>query len=64
MIDASHIKVHLHAAGAKGGNQDMGRIKGDSTLRYIWTWMRMVCRSEFLLQVVLQLIVRKLATWD
>jgi len=24
MIDASHIKVHQHAAGAKGGNQDMG----------------------------------------
>ncbi|MDO8775877.1 MAG: IS5 family transposase [Burkholderiaceae bacterium] len=28
MIDASHIKVHPHAAGAKGGNQDMGRTKG------------------------------------
>ncbi|CEK23322.1 conserved protein of unknown function [Xenorhabdus nematophila AN6/1] len=27
MIDASHIKVHPHAAGAKGGNQDMGRTK-------------------------------------
>ena len=23
MIDASHCKVHLHAAGAVGGNQDM-----------------------------------------
>ena len=28
MIDASHIKVHPHAAGAKGGNQEMGRTKG------------------------------------
>ncbi|WP_099116116.1 IS5 family transposase, partial [Xenorhabdus miraniensis] len=28
MIDASHIKVHPHAAGAEGGNQDMGRTKG------------------------------------
>lgn len=28
MIDASHIKVHPHSAGAKGGNQDMGRTKG------------------------------------
>ncbi|WP_340622187.1 IS5 family transposase [Xenorhabdus siamensis] len=28
MIDASHIKVHPHAAGAAGGNQDMGRTKG------------------------------------
>lgn len=30
MIDASHIKVHPDAAGAKGGNQDMGRTKGGS----------------------------------
>jgi transposase len=28
MIDGSHIKVHPHAAGAKGGNQDMDRSKG------------------------------------
>ena len=48
MIDASHVKVHPHAAGAKGGNQDMARTKGGSTPRYIWPWMRMVCRSEFL----------------
>ena len=60
MIDASHIKVHPHAAGAKGGNQDMGRTKGGSTRNYIWPWMRMACRSEFLLQQVPQLIVRKL----
>ncbi|PFR33898.1 IS5/IS1182 family transposase, partial [Bacillus cereus] len=25
---ASHCKVHPHAAGAVGGNQDMGRTKG------------------------------------
>ena len=28
MIDASHCKVHPHAAGAKGGNQEMSRTKG------------------------------------
>ncbi|WP_323732404.1 IS5 family transposase [Candidatus Bandiella euplotis] len=28
MIDASHSKVHPHASGAKGGNQDMSRTKG------------------------------------
>lgn len=61
MIDASHIKVHPHAAGAVGGNQDMARTKGDSTPRYIWPWMRMVCRSEFLLQQVPLRIVRKLS---
>lgn len=60
MIDASHIKVHPHAAGAKGGNQEMSRSKGGSTQRYIWPWMRMVCRSELLLQTVPRLIARKL----
>ena len=28
LIDASHIKVHLPAAGAVGGNQAMARTKG------------------------------------
>ena len=31
MIDASHAKVHLHAAGERGGNQDMSRTKGGTT---------------------------------
>jgi len=57
LIDATHSKVHPHAAGAKGGNQDMERTKGGSTVRYIWPWMRMVCRSEFLLHQVPQQIV-------
>ena len=52
LIDASHIKVHPHAAGAQGGNQDMARTKGGSTPRYTWPWMRLVCRSELLLQQV------------
>jgi len=60
MIDASHCKVHPHAAGAVGGNQGMGRTKGGSTQKYIWPWMRMVCRSELLLQQVPSLIANKL----
>ena len=60
MIDASHIKVHPHAAGARGGNQEMSRTKGGSTPNYTWPWMRMVCRSELLLRKVPQLTVRKL----
>ena len=63
MIDASHIKVHPHAAGARGGNQAMDRTKGGSTQRYIWPWMRRVCRSECLLQQVPQRIVPRLANW-
>jgi transposase len=51
MIDASHCKVHPHAAGAKGG----------STQNCISPWMRMVCRSGLLLQKVQQQIAHKQA---
>ena len=60
MIDASHIKVHPHATGARGGNQGMGRTKGGSTQRYIWPWMRLVCRSESLLQTLPAQIAHRL----
>lgn len=46
MIDASHIKVRPHGAGAKGGNQEMGRTKGGSTRSFTLPWMRMVSLSE------------------
>ena len=52
MVDATFVKCHVHAAGARGGNQEMSVSKGGSTARYIWPWMRMVCRSEQLLQTV------------
>ena len=61
MIDASHIKVHPHAAGARGGNQGMSLSKGGLTPRYIWPWMRLVCRSESLLQTVPVQIARRLS---
>ena len=60
MIDASHCKVHPHAAGARGGNQDMSRTKGGSTQKYIWRWMRLVCRSESLSLKVQQRIAHRL----
>jgi transposase len=62
IIDASHIKVHPHATGARGGNQDRGRTKGGSTQKYLWPWMRMAIRSECLLQRVPQQIVPRLAS--
>jgi transposase len=52
IIDSSHGKVHSHAAGAAGGNQDMSLTKGGSTRKHIWPWMRMVCRSESLSHLV------------
>ena len=61
MIDATHVKVHPHAAGPVGGNQDMTRSKGGLIPRYTWPWMRMVCRSECLLQMVPQQIARRLS---
>ena len=60
IIDASHIKVHPHAAGAKGGNQEMSRTKGGSIRNFIWPWMRMVCQSELLLLKAQRLTVQKL----
>ena len=54
MIDASHVKVHPDASGARGGNQAMDRTKGGSTPRYIWPWMRMVCRCDSLSLLVPQ----------
>ena len=60
MIDASHCKVHPDACGAVGGNQEMGRTKGGSIPKFIWPWMRMVCRSESLSQMLPKQIVQKL----
>ena len=60
MIDGSHVKVHPHATGAIGGNQDMSNTKGGSILRYTWPWMRLVIHSELLLQKVPLRIVQKL----
>ena len=62
MIDASYIKVHPHAAGTKGGNQDMSRTKRGSIPRFIWPWMRMVCRLESDSRKAAELIARKLVT--
>lgn len=61
MIDASHCKVHPHAAGAVGGNQDMARTKGGLIPRFTLPWIQMVCQSESLSQKAPLLIARKLS---
>jgi transposase len=48
MVDSTHIKVHQHGTGVRGGNQSMVRTKGGSTRSYIWPWIRLVIRSESL----------------
>ncbi|WP_375330309.1 MULTISPECIES: hypothetical protein [unclassified Candidatus Tisiphia] len=62
MIDSTFVKTHKAGLGAKGGNQTVSRTKGGSIQRYIWPWMRMVCRSELLLQKVPEMIVLKLVS--
>ena len=60
MIDATFVKIHPHAAGARGGNQDISLSKGGATRKYIWPWIRLVCQSDSISQTVPHLIVRKL----
>ncbi len=57
MIDATHIKVHHDGMGAKGKSESVARTKGGSTPRYIWPWMRLVCRSDSLSHLVPKRIV-------
>ena len=59
LTDSTYCKAHPHAAGGKEGNEALGRTKGGSTTGYSWPWMRMVCRSELLLQRVPQRIAHK-----
>jgi transposase len=56
MIDASFCKVHPHAAGAVGGNQEMERTKGGLTPKFTLRLMELVCRSKSLSQKVQQQI--------
>jgi len=60
LIDASFVKAHHHAHGAKGGSQDIGRTKGGPIPKSILPWTRMVVRSELLSQQVQSMIVQKL----
>jgi transposase len=52
MLDSTYIECHQHSSGANGG----------PTARYIWPWMRLVCRSEPLLQMVPQMIAQRLSS--
>ncbi len=64
MIDPSYCKVHVHAAGAIGGNQGIGLTKGGAIPRYIWPWIRMVCRCESLSLKLPQRLIHNLqSSW-
>jgi len=56
-MDATHCKAHQDVSGARGGSQGIGLRKGGEIPKCIWPWMRMVCRSEPLLQRLSERIV-------
>lgn len=60
MVDASHVKAHPCAAGARGGSEAIGLTKGGETQRFIWPWIHLVFRSESLSLRVQSLTVRRL----
>ena len=60
LIDASFVKAHKHAHGAVGGSQDIARSKGGLHQKSIFPWMRMVVRSELLLQRAQLMIAQRL----
>jgi transposase len=58
MVDTGYCKIHQYTVGAKGrypGTERTNRVQP----RYLWPWMRMVCRSELLLQKLPGQIVQK-----
>lgn len=64
LIDASFVKAHKDAHGARGGSQDIARSKGGLQQRYILPWTRMVVRSESLLLQVSQMTVQRLTNLE
>ena len=66
MIDATIIRAHQHAAGAKKGSKTTHEdgLVAAFLPRYIWPWMPMVCQSELVLQMVpLQIENRQMLLW-
>lgn len=57
MIDASHVKVHRRCW-RTGRKSDDGSHKRGSIPRYIWPWMRMVCRCDSLSLLIPQRIAQ------
>jgi transposase len=60
IIDASFVKAHHHAHGAKGGSQDIARSKGGRLPKYILPWTRLVVHNELLSHRVQSMIAQKL----
>lgn len=52
LIDASYVKVHPHATGAAGGNEDMERTKGGLIPKFTLRQMLVVASSGYLSQKV------------
>lgn len=57
LIAAGHCKAYPHSTEARAGKQGRDGTKESSTVKYIWPWMRMLCRSESLLQRMPRIIL-------
>lgn len=60
LIDPRYVEAYRRAIGAVGDNRSMRISKARSNPRYVWPWMRMLCRSELLLQKAPLLIALRL----
>jgi len=60
LVDTCHIKKHC-ADDAIDDNQNTECSEESLTPRYTWPWMRLLCRSEYLLQQIPSIIIKKLA---
>ena len=52
MANATHVKAHPHAAGARGGNEAIGLTKGEkykdtSGRGYIWSSAQSLCHCGY-----------------
>lgn len=58
LVDTTRCTLPPSAHGGKNGNQRTGRAQRASAVKYLWPWMRMLCRSEFLAQQIPRRIAR------
>lgn len=62
MIDASHAKNLISPVREKKSNQSVAKMNNIPATRYAWPWMRLICRSECLLQRIPRKVIRVLSS--
>ena len=62
IIDTGYMTTLPHTAEATDGDSDISYTPRGSVPRFLWPWMRMICRSESLLQKLPQRLIHRLPT--